>query len=77
MKYSFIEAHRAEFSIRSMCRARAMRFSGFYAWVQEPLRVDALEDVRQTDLIPKAWTDSNRPIATACLVAPLWPKAGA
>ena len=54
------EAHRAEFSVRSMCRVLAVHFSGFYAWVKEPLSQRALEDARQTELIHQAWTDSGK-----------------
>lgn len=60
MKYAFIEAHRAEFSVRSMCRVLAVHVSGFYAWVKEPLSQRALEDARQTELIRQAWTDSGK-----------------
>ena len=30
MRYAFIEAHRAEFSVRSLCRVLMVHFSGFY-----------------------------------------------
>lgn len=60
MKYAFIEAHRSEFSVRSMCRVLAVHFSGFYAWVKEPLSLRAQEDARLTELIQRAWTDSGK-----------------
>lgn len=60
MRYAFIEAHRPEFSVRSMCRMLMVHFSGFYAWLKEPLSLRAHEDLRQTEMIRQAWADSGK-----------------
>ena len=60
MKYAFMKAHQAEFSVRAMCRMLRVHFSGFYAWLKEPLSRRARDDARQTDLIRQAWTESGR-----------------
>jgi putative transposase len=43
-----------------MCRVLMVHVSGFYAWLKEPLSQRAREDVRQTDLIRRAWADSGK-----------------
>ena len=60
MKYAFVRAHQAEFGVRAMCRVLRVHFSGFYAWLKEPLSLRARDDVRQTELIRQAWSESGK-----------------
>ena len=36
VKYAFIQAHRTEFRLTSMCRVLKVHRSGYYAWLHEP-----------------------------------------
>jgi putative transposase len=60
VKYAFMKARRAEFGVRAMCRVLQVHFSGFYAWLKEPLSLRARDDVRQTELIRQAWSASGK-----------------
>lgn len=42
-----------------MCRVLRVHFSGLYTWLKEPLSRRAREDVRQTELIRQAWSESG------------------
>jgi putative transposase len=42
-----------------MCRVMRVHFSGFYAWLKEPLSPREFEDVRQTEMILQAWAESG------------------
>ena len=54
MKYAFIRAHREEFGVRAMCRVLRVHFSGFCAYLKEPLNHSTQEDSRQTEPILQA-----------------------
>ena len=60
MRYAFVAEHRPLFSVRTMCRCLRIHPSGFYAWLKNPLSKRAKEDVRQTELIKKAWKESGK-----------------
>jgi len=60
VKYAFMKAHQAEFGVRAMCRVLRVHFSGFYAWLKEPLSQRAQDDARQTELIRRAWSESGK-----------------
>src|SRR5690606_38814334 len=60
VRYAFVAEHRQQFTVRAMCRCLRIRASGFYAWLKNPLSKRAREDVRQTELLSKAWKESGR-----------------
>lgn len=48
MKYVFIENHRAEFSIKAMCRVLQVARSGWYAWCSRRFLVNTRQQFRVT-----------------------------
>ncbi len=46
MKYVFIENHRAEFSIKAMCRVLRAARSGWYAWLRRRHQMSLLQQFR-------------------------------
>jgi putative transposase len=38
--YAFIKAHRAQYSVQTMCRVLGVAPSGYYEWVKQPLRTE-------------------------------------
>jgi putative transposase len=60
VRYAFVAQHRPLFSVRAMCRCLRIHPSGFYAWLKNPLSNRTREDVRQTELIRRAWKESGK-----------------
>lgn len=59
MKYAFIRDHHSEFSVRAMCRVLGLHFSGFYAWLKEPVSSREKEDQRLLLLIKQSHVASG------------------
>ncbi len=59
MKYTFIDEHRSEFRLVSMCRALKVHRSGYYAWKMNPLSSRAIEDAALLVEIKQSFEDSH------------------
>ncbi len=59
MKYAFIEAHRQQHKVRTLCRVIGVNRSGFYAWCRRPKSEREQQDIRQTGLIKQFWLESG------------------
>ena len=57
--YEFIKANRNRFDVRTMCRVLEVAWSGYYAWLQEPVCQRALEYVRLLRLIRASFVASH------------------
>ncbi len=59
MKYQFINEHRLQFSVSTMCRVLQVARSGFYQWLHKPLSDRAIEDLRLLELIRASYAASH------------------
>lgn len=59
MKYRFINDHRHEHAVRTMCRVLRVSSSGFYEWLSRPLSSHEIEDRRLLPLIRASYTASG------------------
>lgn len=58
MKYAFIQAHRHEFKLTSMCRVLKVHRSGYYAWLDEPRSARAKANEALTAKIRESYDQS-------------------
>jgi putative transposase len=59
IKYRFINEHRQQFRIMTMCRVLSVARAGFYHWLHHPLSDRAIEDRRLLGLIRDSHTGSG------------------
>ena len=59
MKYRFINEHRHEFRITTMCRVLRVARAGFYAWLHKPVSDRDIEDQRLLGVIRDSYTASG------------------
>lgn len=59
MKYRFINDHRHEFRIATMCRVLRVTRGGFYQWVHKPMSDRAIEDQRLLGVIRDSYVASG------------------
>ncbi len=57
--YKFIEAHSAEFSVKTMCELLGVARVGYYAWLNDPVSDRAEEDARLLKLIRASFIASH------------------
>ena len=59
MKYRFINEHRHEYKVATMCRVLKVARAGFYAWLHQPSSNRAIEDERLLGLIRDSYVASG------------------
>ncbi len=57
--YQFIEAHRREYPVQTMCQVLEVAPSGYYEWLHSPLSDRAREDARLLRLIRASFVTSH------------------
>lgn len=57
--YQFIEAHRRQYPIQTMCKVLEVAPSGYYEWLQNPISSRAKEDARLLRLIRASFVASH------------------
>ena len=60
MRFTFIDAHRTEFKVTTMCRVLLVSKAGYYAWKDRPASARAVADVQLSLEIAVAHTRSRR-----------------
>ena len=59
MRYSFIQAEKAQYPVAVLCRVMGVARSGFYAWCQRPLSRRAQQNQAVLAQIPKSHRESD------------------
>lgn len=59
MKYRFINEHRREYKVATMCRVLEVGRAGFYQWLHQPLSDRAIEDQRLLIKIKESYVASG------------------
>jgi putative transposase len=59
VKYRFINEHRHEYKVATMCRVLKVARAGFYAWLHQPQSNRAIEDERLLGLIRDSYVASG------------------
>jgi len=62
MKYVFIEKHRAEFSVKAMCRVLRVARSGWYVWCLRRHQISPCQQFRRVcdEAVGKAFTEAKQ-----------------
>jgi putative transposase len=59
VKYRFINEHKHEYKVATMCRVLKVALAGYYAWLHQPDSNRAIEDKRRQVLIRDSYVSSG------------------